>query len=300
MRRLSRVAQSVGYSKMDVQDGQQDMHNEHLYLLRSLLFGALTMTGLLYGLAVYYGLSSAQTAAAGLEFKSVAAQAGHDIRKSFAKSSVTLNYLAERYATTFPDEADWPTVLLPGFGKDMHYLRDISGFESLAFMPLIKPADVNRTERFLLDAWAADPLIPAAAGVFGIYGVNASDNLAVYKDTTKVDWDAQYTVVLPVAQMEGLTLPTFLGTDMHSLKELGLPMEDVMRCTLASNYTYARESCGRITKLDHTDQAQLFTAPTVTSNIIVPILLKENRYTTYYTPTPIKPYSSMSYITNTY
>jgi hypothetical protein len=114
-------------------DGQHDTHHEYILMLRSLLVGTLSVTGLLYGLGVYYGLSSAQRDYAGKEFKSVAAQAGQDIRKSFAKSASSLNYLAERYATHFPDEADWPTVMLPGFMKDLPYLRDTSGFDSLVF-----------------------------------------------------------------------------------------------------------------------------------------------------------------------
>jgi hypothetical protein len=62
-----------------------------------------------YGLAVYYFLSSAQHTYAGKEFKAVTKQAGQGIRNSFAKSANALNYLAERYATTFSEPADWPT-----------------------------------------------------------------------------------------------------------------------------------------------------------------------------------------------
>jgi hypothetical protein len=153
--------QPTDYSQLD--DARKS--EERTYLLRSCLFGTLTVTGVLYGIWVYYYLSGAQEAAAGKEFKSVAAQLGLDIRKSFAKSANALNYLAERYATHFPDEANWPTVLLPGFNKDMSYLRNTSGFETLAFIPIVRFADVNRTERFLMDAWAADPLIPAPAGL---------------------------------------------------------------------------------------------------------------------------------------
>jgi hypothetical protein len=79
---------------------------------------------------------------------------------------MAVNYLAERYATAFPNEADWPTVLLPGYVKDMHYLRDTGGFEILAFLPLVHLEEVNRTEQFLMEAWAADPDIPAHAGIY--------------------------------------------------------------------------------------------------------------------------------------
>jgi hypothetical protein len=282
--------QSSGYSQMD---GQHDMHNERILLLRSVLVGVLSVTGLLYGLGVYYGLSSAQRDYAGKEFKLLAAQAGQDIRKSFTKSSLTLNHLAERYATTFPDEAEWPTVLLPGFNRDLHYLRDISGFEELVFLPLVRPADVDRTERFLMDAWAADPLIPKRAykaPIPGIYGVNKSSDSsdeAFYKDTSKVDWDNEYDVILPIAQMNfDRYLPkTWLGRAVHTHAYLGRELEDVMRCTLASNYSYARESCSRITL--SLDESPLLPGGTATSNIAVPIMLRENRYT------PIKPYSSM-------
>jgi hypothetical protein len=187
--------QSSGYSQMD---GQHDTHQEHVYLLRSLLVGALSVTGLLYGLGVYYGLSSAQTDYAGKEFKSLAAQAGQDIRKSFANSASSLNYVAERFATTFPNEADWPTVMLPGFVKDLTYLRDTTGFDSLVFAPIVQFDEINSTERFLIDAWAADPLTRDRSyfPVPGIYGQNQSAR-SVYADTRDVEWDAKYKVRVP-------------------------------------------------------------------------------------------------------
>jgi hypothetical protein len=39
--------------------------DERTYLFRSVLFGALTVTAVMYGLAVYYGLSTAQRTYAG-------------------------------------------------------------------------------------------------------------------------------------------------------------------------------------------------------------------------------------------
>jgi hypothetical protein len=137
-----------------------------------------------------------------------------------------LNFLAERYATTFPEQADWPTVMLPGYVKDMHYLRyvhvfypstpikptlsmslthikpsrDTSGFEALAFMPLVRYSEVKRTERFLMDAWEADPLVPTRSDMLpAIYGMNESGS--IYQDSTSVDWDAQYDFLMPVAQL---------------------------------------------------------------------------------------------------
>ncbi|KAJ1422643.1 hypothetical protein B484DRAFT_398980, partial [Ochromonadaceae sp. CCMP2298] len=94
------------------------------YLFRSVLFSALTVTAVMYGLAVYYGLSNAQHTYAGKEFKYLAEHAGRDIRNVFTQSAKALSYLAERYATEFPHDEDWPTVLLPGFVKDLPYLRD--------------------------------------------------------------------------------------------------------------------------------------------------------------------------------
>jgi hypothetical protein len=110
--------QPTDYSQLD----ENRISEKRIYLLRSSLFGTLTVTGVLYGIWVYYYLSGAQEAAAGKEFKSLAAQAGKDIRQSFLNSACALSYLAERYATTFPDEADWPTVYLPGFNKVYHML----------------------------------------------------------------------------------------------------------------------------------------------------------------------------------
>jgi hypothetical protein len=43
-------------------------------------------------------------------------------------------------------------VLLPGFLKDLPYLRDTTAFESLVFNPLVAWEDVARTEQFLMDA----------------------------------------------------------------------------------------------------------------------------------------------------
>jgi hypothetical protein len=73
-----------GYTKMD---GQNTVHGERIYLLRSSLFCALSLTAVMYGLVVYYIVSNAQLDYAGKEFKTLAAQAGKDIRKSFSHST---------------------------------------------------------------------------------------------------------------------------------------------------------------------------------------------------------------------
>ncbi|KAJ1395394.1 hypothetical protein B484DRAFT_407604, partial [Ochromonadaceae sp. CCMP2298] len=272
-----RAEQPTDYSKLD----DHRKRDERTYLLRSLLFGALTVTGVLYGVAVYWGISSAERRNAGKEFKALAAQVGVDIRKTLAQSSQALYFLAERYATTFPNEADWPLVQLPGFVKDMPYLSDASGFESLLFFPIVKWEDVNRTEQFLMDAWAANPLIPSDAGLLplpGIYGVNASAGRAFYKDTTKVEWDAQFEVVTPIAQMlmdHGLSA-AFLGRDFHATSITGAVIERMMRCTMSSNYSYARENCGGAGRVDYIISSAIYDKTTVSSNIGVPIMLNQN------------------------
>ncbi|KAJ1393855.1 hypothetical protein B484DRAFT_408062, partial [Ochromonadaceae sp. CCMP2298] len=114
------TAPQPDYSKLD----DHRTRDERIYFLRSLLFGALTVTAVVYGVAVYYRFNTVQQNSAGKEFKYVVEQAGKDIRKSFAQSAKALEYLAERYATTFPDESEWPTVMLPGFIEDLPYLRD--------------------------------------------------------------------------------------------------------------------------------------------------------------------------------
>jgi hypothetical protein len=65
-----------------------------------LLFGALSVTGVLYGLTVYYGLSSAQTEYAGKEFKSLAAQAGQDIRKVLPTIEYPVTDYTDYYTNT--------------------------------------------------------------------------------------------------------------------------------------------------------------------------------------------------------
>jgi hypothetical protein len=245
---------------------------------------------------------------------------GVDISKSFANSAKTLNFLAERYATIFPNEADWPLVQLPGFVKDMPYLCDVSGFDSLVFAPIVKFDDIARTEQFLMGAWAADPLIPEYAGLFplpGIFGFNESAGRVVpYKDTTKVSWDAQYEVrahtqspfapprdlvmqtytiitpthphthyndalvqvVLPIAQMlVDYGLPNYLlGRDLHATSNYGTGMEDAIRCAAASNYSHARENCGRVSRVVHVLANEVLPEATVHSNIAIPIMLNED------------------------
>jgi hypothetical protein len=82
---------------------------------------------MLYGLGVYFFLSILQQAYAVKDFTFLARKVGTDIRKSFAQSNNALEYLAERYATTHPDESEWPLVMLEGFEMEMPYLRDLSG-----------------------------------------------------------------------------------------------------------------------------------------------------------------------------
>ncbi|KAJ1394850.1 hypothetical protein B484DRAFT_407753, partial [Ochromonadaceae sp. CCMP2298] len=112
--------QSAGLPRRD----KHRTRDERTYLFRSVLFAALSVTAVMYGLAVYYGLSNAQHTYAGKEFKNLASQAGEDIRNTFTRSAKSLSYLAETVATQFPLDEDWPTVLLPGFVKDLPYLRD--------------------------------------------------------------------------------------------------------------------------------------------------------------------------------
>ncbi|KAJ1397371.1 hypothetical protein B484DRAFT_260189, partial [Ochromonadaceae sp. CCMP2298] len=250
--------------------------------LRALLFGALTVTAVLYGLVVYYITSTAQQKYAGKEFKYLVSQAGKDIRKSFAQSAKALEYLAERYATTFPDESEWPTVMLPGFIGDAPYLRDTTGFESLLFMPFIRFEDVARAETFVVNAWSSDPDVPPSALPWaGFYGVD-STNTAYRNTTREVDWDAKYEVVVPVVQMlfdREDSLPAFvLGRDLHSAAGYGLGIEDIMRCSAANNYTYAREHCGRVSKIEYIDieDAMFNGRKVVHSNFGVPIMLNHN------------------------
>eukprot|EP00601_Ochromonadales_sp_CCMP2298_P002590 CAMPEP_0173176626 /NCGR_PEP_ID=MMETSP1141-20130122/4568_1 /TAXON_ID=483371 /ORGANISM="non described non described, Strain CCMP2298" /LENGTH=459 /DNA_ID=CAMNT_0014098993 /DNA_START=316 /DNA_END=1691 /DNA_ORIENTATION=- len=251
------------------------------YLFRSVLFSALTVTALMYGLAVYYGLSTAQYTYAGKEFRYLAEQAGQGIRNTFTHNARALSYLAERYATEFPHEEVWPRVLLPGFVKDLPYLRDTTGFETLLFIPLIRWEDIDRTDHFLMDAWAADPLVPPNAGLLplpGIYGVPVSDRTLYYKDTTQVDWPAQYEVVMPIAQMLfDSDLPAYLlGRDMHANSDYGPGLENLMRCTTASNFSYARDNCGHVSQLDYADPADIHEGSVVQSNFVVPIMLGQN------------------------
>jgi hypothetical protein len=106
--------------------------------------------------------------------------------------------------------------------------------ELLLFAPLVRFEDMNRTERFLMDTWAADPLVPLGAGELplpGINGLNDSAGGAFYKDTTKVDWDAQYEIVTPIVQMlfDRDLSTVFLGRDFHSSSRFGPDAEDMVR-----------------------------------------------------------------------
>jgi hypothetical protein len=268
------AGQSAGYSKLD----DHRKRDERTYLLRSLLFGALTVTGVLYVVAVHYGISSAERANAGKEFKAMATQVGVDVHKSMMQSSHALVFLAERYATIFPNEAEWPLIQLPGFTKDMPYLSNASGFESLMFVPIVKWEDVNRTEQFLMDAWAANPHIPDDAGRLpfpGIYGFYESAGNAPYKDITRVSWDAHFEVVLPIAQMfMDHGLPNyFLGRDLHASEYIGHLMENIIRCPMGSNYSYARENYENASKLVVGTHE---TEPAVFTTVWVPIMLNQN------------------------
>ncbi|KAJ1393586.1 hypothetical protein B484DRAFT_277321 [Ochromonadaceae sp. CCMP2298] len=174
--------------------------------------------------------------------------------------------------------------MLPGFIEDLPYLRDTTGFESFVLAPIINFEDVASTEQFLMNAWANDPLVPPFGYQFplpGFYGLT-SESDTVYKDTTEVDWDAKYEVVVPVAQMlfdRPDSGPAYLlGCDLHAGTNFGLGIEDIMRCSAANNYTYAREHCGRVSKIDYTDKNSfVFNGRKVVhSNFGVPIMLNHN------------------------
>jgi hypothetical protein len=201
--------------------------------------------------------------------------------------------------------------MLSGFIKDVPYLRDTTGFEAFVLAPIVKFEDVASTEQFLMNAWASNPLVPPFAYQLplpGFYGLTSKSD-AVYKDTTEVsnwkvlcfegltnqlltwhshfihaqvDWDAQYEVVVPVAQMlfdRPDSAPAYLlGCDLHAGTNFGIGIEDIMRCSAANNYTYARQHCGRVSKIDYTDKNSFVFNGTkvVHSNFGVPIMLNQN------------------------
>ncbi|KAJ1437683.1 hypothetical protein B484DRAFT_428238, partial [Ochromonadaceae sp. CCMP2298] len=67
-----------------------------------------------------------------------------------------------------------------------------------------------------------------------------------------VDWPTEYEVIMPIAQMLfDSDLPGYLlGSDMHANGDYGPGLENLMRCTYTSNFSYARDNCGH---LDYAD-----------------------------------------------
>ncbi|KAJ1400719.1 hypothetical protein B484DRAFT_405957, partial [Ochromonadaceae sp. CCMP2298] len=167
----------------------------------------------------------------------------------------------------------------------MPYLRDATGFESLVLTPIVQFEDVARTEAFMLAAWAADPLVPQNGYTYpipGFYGLNSAND--IYKDTTKVDWDAQYEVILPITQMlfdRADALPAYLlGCDLHSAPNFGRAIEGIISCSASSNYSHARENCGRVSEVwvsqTETDGFVFGQTTVVHSNFGVPVMLDQN------------------------
>jgi hypothetical protein len=86
-------------------------------------------------------------------------------------------------------------------------------------------------------------------------------------------------VVVPIAQMLfDSDLPTFvLGLDMHANSDYGPGLENLMRCTYTSNFSYARDNCGHVSPLDFVDAGNYWDESVVVqSNFVVPIMLGQN------------------------
>jgi hypothetical protein len=86
-------------------------------------------------------------------------------------------------------------------------------------------------------------------------------------------------VVTPISQMliDNVLPASFLGQDLHATSSAGHVIESMMRCTMGSNYSYARENCGRTSKLGLiAANVEYMTEAAVFSIIGVPIMLNQN------------------------
>ncbi|KAJ1427491.1 hypothetical protein B484DRAFT_75574 [Ochromonadaceae sp. CCMP2298] len=235
--------------------------------LRSLVAVMLGVAAGIVGVVSYMGLSLIEGSSAKYRFTSTVEAAVSKLDEDFKNMDNGIRLLAQTYVEKNPSLSDWPTVALPNYYTDSGTLtKDISGADTIAFVPLVKPDDLSRYEAFMFNYWDNDPSILAAGGGGGYYsaegdrgiwslndtanGFPVTSSLTYHDTSGSTSW-GEGKRILPVTQalFKDNLEPNILGWNVYSDKEQGEAADRLVQCVEDSDWKTATQKCGATVRI---------------------------------------------------
>jgi len=263
---------------------------DRITLLRLSMGATLLLVAVAFGLGTYYGLSASEQTLVTSQFDSVSSTAVTRIQDTFGGMKNGVKTFATMYSNQFPDESQWPYVLLPGFYETASLLAETAGIDSLLFSPVVKPEPgANATtqteyEKFLYNYFDSEPAIPANPfppnpgfafrGIFSVAGT-FFDYAKIYHDVTgEQEWGTNRTDLYPLAQATfgGQIVPLIMARNLYNDVMVGPKFDDVNECVEGSaSYEDALDGCGRFRPWFYNPNTG-----SVNGAGFVPIMLRQN------------------------
>lgn len=217
------------------------------------------------GIAAFFVQSTGEAQLARHQFSGAAERALHaakDITLRKRNGTVTL---ASIYANAFPfaggggddgndGSGEWPFVALPGMKVIANNIITATNGRGLAFIPIVKPEEVDAFERFAYGYYASDDRPPyedpsETVGISsfgrGVYSIdmtlkNASDYH--YHDATGyTKWGSPYRVLTPMLQIQnpalGESAKDWILYNYHSFEGRGREIDAIIRCSEENRVT---------------------------------------------------------------
>jgi len=255
--------------------------------------GTLLLVAAAFGLGSYYGLSISERTFAIRQFNAVADSTLIEIQDAFDTMSSALVTLSSIYSNLYPDEDQWPYVVLPGFYETVPFLTDTSRLDSMLFIPMVEPepnahpSNQTEYEKYLWSYYASEPAIPSypppgvptpeLGGYGGIWSTGGRPYaVTISHDVTgQVNWGNSSTNALfPIAQsvFGGSLTSHHLGWNLHGTFYEDPYIDKVINCTKETgDYSKALRECRSVRPWTLNDNTKV-----VDTNVAFPILLKLN------------------------
>jgi hypothetical protein len=195
--------------------------------------------------------------------------------------NVGIQELSSTYSHNFPDASEWPYVAWKGFEPTATLLGKASSVQGLAFLPIVRPDQVESYKAFSDGYYSTDPYCDKADYFHRTFPGGAiwwSDfytGLPVapdFLDHFGNHTDSPYEILTPLAQytFSSLAGPNLANYNVHSNPLYVGALDSVIECVAAHNYSYARESCGVISLFaaidDKTDMVAIYLHPILPQN----------------------------------
>jgi hypothetical protein len=262
--RMSRVTQSL--AGVINKPASKIAHMYHtpqtrILFLRVLVASSLLITAAIVGTVNYTTLTSNEREFAVSQYNSISVQALNIMVGSFSRMNKGTLVLAKTYRYYFPNETMWPNVAMPGFYDVANDLGDVSSLDNIVFSPVFMPEQRDSLNQFMWEYWLNEPAIEGGPGfpgiVLGVWSTNSSfdpvtqperyfyPDITGYVPPSKFVTKYQYMMeaIVQLTFSDDVT-KFFLGMNGHNDALFGPPLDAIVDCVSAANYSVARQQCG--------------------------------------------------------